>query len=114
VTGQVDDAVKNSAPKINREARTELVRAIVRMSQKALGWTLAMVGVGYVGGLITICFDKSLAEPLSRYAEVFVPVFQLEIGVYGLGSTVEQYQKIKTQLDNINAAKNESQCEDAG
>lgn len=86
----------------SKEARTDLVRAIIRMSQKALGWTLAMVGVGYVGGLITICFDPELSGPLSQYAEVFVPVFQLEIGVYGLGSTLEQLQKIKTKIDSIN------------
>lgn len=86
----------------SKEARADLVRAIVRMSQKALGWTLATMFVGYIGGLITICFDPELSGPLSQYAEVYTPVFQLEIGVYGLGSTLEQLQKIKTKIDSLN------------
>lgn len=97
----------------NKNARTELVRAIVRMSQKALGWTLAMIGVGYVGGLIAIFFDQSVAEPLARYADVFVPVFQMEIGMYGLGSTVEKFQKVKANIDSVqteNASKPDSEA----
>ena len=77
-----------------------VVREILRMSQKAIGCTLAFIGIGYIGGLIAICIDPTLAEPLERYASVFTPVWQLEIGVYGLGSTVEKLPNIKKQLTN--------------
>ena len=32
----------------------DMVKQILRMSQKALACTLALIGVGYVGGLIAI------------------------------------------------------------
>lgn len=58
-----------------------------------------MIGIGFLGGIIAILFKPELSQALSEYAEVFVPVFQLEIGVYGLGSTFENVQKIKSQID---------------
>lgn len=85
---------------------TDIVRQILRMSQKALGFTLAMIGVGYVGGLIAICVSKDLSEPLRSFAEVFTPVWQLEIGVYGIGSTLENIQKLKTQIESFSKTDN--------
>lgn len=85
---------------------TDIVRQILRMSQKALGFTLAMIGVGYVGGLIAICVSQDLAEPLRSFAEVFTPVWQLEIGVYGIGSTLENIQKLKTQIESFSKTDN--------
>lgn len=58
-----------------------------------------MIGIGFLGGIVAILFNPELSHALSEYAEVFVPVFQLEIGVYGLGSTFENVQKIKSQID---------------
>lgn len=85
---------------------TDIVRQILRMSQKALGFTLAMIGVGYVGGLIAICVSQDLSEPLRSFAEVFTPVWQLEIGVYGIGSTLENIQKLKTQIESFSKTDN--------
>lgn len=81
---------------------SDIVRQILRMSQKALACVLALIGVGYIGGLIAICVSPDLADPLRSFAEVFTPVWQLEIGVYGIGSTIENLQKLKTQLSAIN------------
>lgn len=81
---------------------TDIVRQILRMSQKALACTLALIGVGYIGGLIAICASPELAEPLRSFADAFTPVWQLEIGVYGIGSTIENLQKLKTQLSTLN------------
>lgn len=81
---------------------SDIVRQILRMSQKALACVLALIGVGYIGGLIAICVSPDLADPLRSFAEVFTPVWQLEIGVYGIGSTLENLQKLKTQLSAIN------------
>lgn len=81
---------------------TDVVKQILRMSQKALACTLALVGVGYVGGLIAICFRPDLADALERYANIFTPVWSLEIGMYGIGSTLENVQKIKSQIAAIN------------
>lgn len=78
-----------------------VVREILRMSQKAIGFTLAMIGIGYIGGLVAIFFRPDLAGPLEQYASVFTPVWQLEIGVYGIGSTVEKIPSFKTKIASI-------------
>ena len=78
-----------------------VVREILRMSQKAIACTLAFIGIGYVGGLIAIFFKPELAEPLERYASVFTPVWQMEIGVYGIGSTVEKIPGLKSKLSSV-------------
>lgn len=87
--------------------RREVIISILRMSQKALGFVLALIGVGYIGGLFAIFFKPEIANPLTSYAEVFVPIFQLEIGVYGLGSTLENIQKIRKQVDDITSSESE-------
>ena len=79
-----------------------VVREILRMSQKAMACTLALVGVGYIGGLIAIFFKPELAEPLERYASIFTPVWQVEIGVYGLGSTIEKLPNLKSKATEKN------------
>lgn len=79
-----------------------VVREILRMSQKAMACTLALVGVGYIGGLIAISFKPELAEPLERYASIFTPVWQVEIGVYGLGSTIEKLPNLKSKATEKN------------
>lgn len=84
-----------------QQSRKEIVISILRMSQKALGYVLALIGVGYIGGLFAIFFKPDIAVALTSYAEIFIPVFQLEIGVYGLGSTLENIQKIKKQVDSL-------------
>lgn len=86
-----------------REVMTgDMVRQILRMSQKALACTLALIGVGYIGGLIAICIRPDLSEPLQEYANIFTPVWSLEIGMYGIGSTLENVQKAKAQINTIN------------
>ena len=80
----------------------DMVKQILRMSQKALACTLALIGVGYVGGLVAICIRPDLAAPLQEYASIFTPVWSLEIGMYGLGSTLENLQKAKSQIRTIN------------
>ena len=65
-------------------------------------FVLAMVGVGYIGGMIAILFDPTLSQPLAEFTQIFIPLFQLEIGVYGLGSTLENVQKIRKQFGDIN------------
>lgn len=80
----------------------EIIASIIRMSQKALGCILIMVAIGFVGGLIAIYFEPDLADPMTEYARVYIPLFQLEIGVYGAGSTVENVMKIKTQIGGGN------------
>lgn len=85
-----------------RKQNESIVYSILRMSQKALMFVLAMVGVGYIGGMIAILFDQALAKPLAEFTQIFIPLFQLEIGVYGLGSTLENVQKIRKQISNIN------------
>lgn len=80
----------------------DMVKQILRMSQKALACTLALIGVGYVGGLVAICIRPDLAVPLQEYAGIFTPVWSLEIGMYGLGSTLENLQKAKSQIRTIN------------
>lgn len=86
--------------------RADVVKSILRMSQKALGWTLALIGVGYVGGLISICIKPELAQPLSQYAEIFTPVWQVEIAAYGVGSTLEKLP-LKSQTINQNIDTND-------
>ena len=81
--------------------RADVIKSILRMSQKALGWTLALIGVGYIGGLISICIKPELAQPLSQYAEIFTPVWQVEIAAYGVGSTLEKLP-LKKQSINQN------------
>lgn len=104
---------KNRSPTQEAAAqRSDIVRDIIRMSQKALGYVLAMIAVGYIGGLIAIIFNPALSEALSKYASIFTPVFQLEIGVYGLGSTLENVQKIKAKIDAISTEKTESATDD--
>jgi hypothetical protein len=85
-----------SATKKQNEA---FIISIFRMSQKALMVVLALIGVGYIGGLISILFDQTLAQPMAEFTKIFIPLFQLEIGVYGLGSTVENVQKIRNQIE---------------
>lgn len=84
--------------------QTDVVKQILRMSQKALACTLALIGVGYVGGLAAICIRPELAEPLMDFADVFTPVWTVEIGMYGIGSTLENLQKVK----NVNAGVDDS------
>lgn len=84
--------------------QTEFVKQILRMSQKALACTLALIGVGYVGGLAAICIRPELADPLQEFADIFTPVWTVEIGMYGIGSTLENLQKFK----NINANVDDS------
>lgn len=86
----------------------EVVRQILRMSQKALGSTLIMIGVGYIGGLAAICIRPELADPLQQFAAVFTPVWSLEIGMYGLGSTLENLQKARSQISAITKEQNTS------
>ena len=62
---------------------------------------MALIGAGYIGGLVAICIRPELAEPLERFAGVFTPVWTLEIGMYGLGSTLENMQKARTQIAAI-------------
>lgn len=81
--------------------RADVIKSVLRMSQKALGWTLALIGVGYIGGLISICIKPELAQPLSQYAEIFTPVWQVEIAAYGVGSTLEKLP-LKKQSINQN------------
>lgn len=88
-----------------------VIYSIVRMSQKALMFVLALIGVGYIGGAIAIVFDAELAEPLAKYSQIFIPLFQLEIGVYGLGSTLENVQKIRGQIEQMNEKTDESSTE---
>lgn len=94
--------------KANTEQRKEMILNIVRMSQKALGCIIALIAVGYLGGTIAIIFEPSLADALCKYANVFVPVFMVEITAYGLGSTLENVQKIKTQVDSLNASSTDT------
>lgn len=91
-----------------KKQNESVIYSIVRMSQKALMFVLAMVAVGYLGGLIAILFDTSLAQPLAEFTQIFIPLFQLEIGVYGLGSTLENVQKIRKQISDINQKTDES------
>ena len=93
--------------KQEKKKTESVIYSIVRMSQKALMFVLALIGVGYIGGAIAIVFDTRLAEPLAKYSEIFIPLFQLEIGVYGLGSTLENIQKIRGQIDAMNKKKEE-------
>lgn len=88
---------------MQKKAKNEsVIYSILRMSQKALMIVLCLIGVGYLGGLIAIVFDTELATPLAEFSQVFIPLFQLEIGVYGVGSTLENVQKIRAQIDEIN------------
>lgn len=89
-------------------ASNDLIRSILRMSQKALAFTLVLIGMGYIGGMISICVDPALAAPLSAYAEIFTPVWQVEIAAYGVGSTLENLQKLKSQLNTINQSTEEN------
>ena len=81
--------------------QTEFVKQILRMSQKALACTLALIGVGYVGGLAAICIKPELADPLQEFADIFTPVWTVEIGMYGIGSTLENLQKFKNINTNV-------------
>ena len=92
---------KSAAKDAQEQSRNQIITSIIRMSQKALVWVLVMIGTGYIGGLIAILFKPELSAAMTEYAQIFIPVFQLEIGVYGLGSTLENVQKIKTQVDRI-------------
>jgi|GEM_PF-2216334 len=88
-----------------------MIYSILRMSQKALMFVLILIGVGYIGGMISLLVNADLAKPLSDFTQIFIPLFQLEIGVYGLGSTVENVQKIRNQIKdfNENAEKDEKE-----
>ena len=97
----------------SRKQNESVIYSIVRMSQKALMFVLAMVAVGYLGGLIAILFDTSLAQPLADFTQIFIPLFQLEIGVYGLGSTLENVQKIRKQINEINQETNPAHIADS-
>lgn len=90
---------------IKKKQNESFIVSIVRMSQKALMVVLALIGIGYIGGLISILFDQSLAQPMAEFTKIFIPLFQLEIGVYGFGSTLENVQKIKAQIEQINKNK---------
>lgn len=90
---------------IKKKQNESFIVSIVRMSQKALMVVLALIGIGYIGGLISILFDQSLAQPMAEFTKIFIPLFQLEIGVYGFGSTLENVQKIKAQIEQINKDK---------
>lgn len=87
---------------MQKKQAESVIYSILRMSQKALLFVLILIGIGYIGGTAAIMFNPELSEPLSRFAQVFIPLFQLEIGVYGLGSTLENVQKIRAQIDSIN------------
>ena len=102
---------ERAAAAAEASSRKEIIVSILRMSQKALGCVLAMVAVGYVGGLFAICFKPDLAEALTMYTQPFIPLFQLEIGVYGFGSTLENIQKIKAQVEDLSEQKLNSTCE---
>ena len=93
---------------IKKKQNESFIISIVRMSQKALMVVLALIGIGYIGGLISILFDQSLAQPMAEFTKIFIPLFQLEIGVYGLGSTVENVQKIRNQIEAKEQEKNEN------
>lgn len=86
----------------NESHGSSIVYSILRMSQKALLFVLCLIGISYIGGMIAIWFDPSISEPLGEYTEIFISLFQLEIGVYGLGSTLENIQKIKSNINEIN------------
>lgn len=92
-----------------RKQNESVVYSIIRMSQKALMFVLALIGVAYIGGVISIIFDTSLAGPITDFTQIFIPLFQLEIGMYGLGSTVENVQKIRSQI-----AENKKETEKTG
>ena len=89
-----------------------IVYSILRMSQKALIFVLCLIGVGYIGGMIAIGFEPDLSEPLAAYTQIFIPLFQLEIGVYGLGSTLENVQKIKSNISAINKEPEKEEKDD--
>lgn len=102
-----------------KKKNESIVYSILRMSQKALLFVLILIGIGYIGGAIAIVADADLAEPLAKYSQVFIPLFQLEIGVYGLGSTLENVQKIRGQIDQMNGKTaenggNEPENDDGG
>lgn len=97
--------------KQEKKKTESVIYSIVRMSQKALMFVLALIGAGYIGGAIAIVFDTELAEPLAKYSQIFIPLFQLEIGVYGLGSTLENVQKIRGQIEQMNEKTAESGAE---
>lgn len=78
-----------------------VVTQILRMSQKALACTLALIGVGYVGGLAAIFFRPDVSDALTKYASIFTPVWTVEIGLYGVGSTLENLQKVKAQVETL-------------
>lgn len=83
-----------------------VVTQILRMSQKAMGCTLALVGLGYIGGLVAIFFRPNVAQEFVQYASIFTPVWSIEIGMYGIGSTLENLQKVKSQVDALGDTKN--------
>lgn len=93
---------------IKKKQNESFIVSIVRMSQKALMVVLALIGIGYIGGLISILFDQSLAQPMAEFTKIFIPLFQLEIGVYGFGSTLENVQKIRNQIEAKEQEKNEN------
>ena len=95
----------------SRKQNESLVYSILRMSQKALLFVLILIGIGYMGGAIAIMFEPGLSEPLAQYSAIFIPLFQLEIGVYGLGSTLENVQKIRGQIDALNRKKESAEEE---
>ena len=95
----------------SRKQNESLVYSILRMSQKALLFVLILIGIGYMGGAIAIMFEPGLSEPLAQYSAIFIPLFQLEIGVYGLGSTLENVQKIRGQIDALNRKKESAEDE---
>jgi hypothetical protein len=98
---------------IKKKQNESFIVSIVRMSQKALMVVLALIGIGYIGGLISILFDQSLAQPMAEFTKIFIPLFQFEIGVYGFGSTLENIQKIKGQIESINKKNDKEEPNDA-
>lgn len=90
-----------------KQQNESIVYSILRMSQKALMFCLVLIGVGYIGGLIAIVFEPTLAQPLAEFTQIFIPLFQLEIGVYGLGSTLENVQKIRKEISLYDGKKTE-------
>lgn len=93
---------------VKQTTATDVVRQILRMSQKAMACTLALIGVGYVGGLLALFFRPDIAEELTQYASIFTPVWSIEIGMYGVGSTLENLTKVKNQINSINQTDEEN------
>lgn len=96
----------------NKASQSEsIVYSVIRMSQKALMFVLVLIAIGYIGGVFAIIFSPELSQPLAEYTQIFIPLFQLEIGVYGLGSTIENVQKIRNQIAEFNQKRDDEYFE---